>query len=460
MCLLKWVWSRGNTSGVLLVLFVSFMANAGTPPAALGTPGSWTMYAMAPGHNARYVSSFPAVSWCYQVPGAIEASSSKLLSRTMVRDLVGFAIGVAVVDDTVFATNDDGYLYAVNARTGELRWRFHAFNQLMGTPLVAKFDGRPLVFIGAGSSVFAYSHAVNFAEPDARVTRGNGLSAMFAVDASTGELVWAFRTQGEDMPTPVLSKGRLLFGNGDGHVYSLDATSGRLVWKSSIRSFVSMSSAALDPVSGVLVMGGTWPSRIYAVDAETGKRLWSVTPPEVFSSSAGDGTWAIHAHTAVGQIETQDAQEAKTGAATSEELALDLTSGHIVWSRQLGRGKVPPRNKDAVPTVDGDVIYTGSPVTHCEYALDASSGRILWKRRLDAGMKAAPSVVGDAVIQPAANGDLITLDRSNGEIRHTLDLHQGGYGPQNGVVIGGTFFIGTNAGVLQAIPLRRLAVHR
>ena len=423
------------------------------------TPHSWPMYAMTPGHNAWHASGFPAVSWHYDAPGAAEANASKLLNRTMIRDLVGFPIGVAVVDNTVYATNDDGYLYAVDARTGTLRWRFHAFNQLMGTPIVTTLGGRTLVFVGAGNSVFAYSHAVNFAQPGARVIRGNGVSAVFAVDAATGEQVWVYPTRGEDMPTPVFYKGRLLFGNGDGHVYALDAATGKLAWKTSITSFVSMSSATLDAQHGVLVMGGTQPSRIYGLDVDNGKLMWSVMPPNIFSSSAGDGTWAIHGATAIGQIETQNSDQAKAGTSSSEELAIDLVSGKIAWSTTLGSGETPPRNKDAVPTVVDDVIYTGSPVTHHEYALDAANGKLRWQRAIPTSMKAAPTLVGNAVIQPTASGDLVTLDKRSGKILHSYNRHQGGYGPQNAVVMGQTLFIGSNAGTLQAIPLGTLAVH-
>lgn len=422
------------------------------------TPAAWSMYALAPGHNAWHRSDFPAVSWHFEVPGAAEANASKLLNGTMIRDLVGFPIGVAVVDGTVYATNDDGYLYALDARTGKLRWRFHAFNQLMGTPVVAAAGERTLVFVGAGNSVFAYSHAVKFAQPGARVIRGNGLSAMYAVDAATGKQAWVFPTAGEDMPTPVYYKGRVLFGNGDGHVYALYAATGKLAWKTSIHSFVSMSSATLDPASGVLVMGGTQPSAIYGLDADTGKLRWSVTPPGVFSSSAGDGTWAIHDTMAIGQIETQDAKQAGSGESASEELAIDLRSGKIAWSTTLGSGKTPPRNKDAVPTVVDGVVYTGSPVTHHEYALDAATGKLKWQRAMPASMKAAPTLVGNALIQPLASGDLVTLDARDGTIGHTYNRKQGGYGPQNAVVVGHALFIGTNAGTLQAIPLHELGI--
>ncbi|HAN56344.1 MAG TPA: hypothetical protein DCQ77_09245 [Betaproteobacteria bacterium] len=422
------------------------------------TPKEWPMYALNPGHNAYSASNFPAVSWRFQSPGAPETRANKMLNPTIIRDLVGFPIGVAVVDEVVYAPNDDGYLYALDARSGKLLWRYNAFNQLMSTPIIADVGGIKSVFVGGGNSDFSYTNAKQFGVKDAPVIRGTGVSAIFALDARTGKMRWVFPTQGEDMPTPAYYKGKLLFGNGDGHAYALDAATGKLLWKTEIKSFVSMSSATLDPERGVLVMGGTQPSKIYGLDAETGKLLWAVEPPNIFSSSAGDGTWAMHDGATIGQIETRSADQASAGTSSSEELAIDLKTGKILWSTTLGSGKSPPRNKDTVPTVVGDVVYTGSPVTHTEYALDASSGKILWQQPLKVGMKGAPTVVGDAVIQATASGEIFTLARSTGQVLHIYNAKQGGYGPQNGVVIGKTYFIGTNTGWLQAIPLHELVI--
>lgn len=421
---------------------------------AAGTPSSWPMYAMQPGHNAALKSSFPAVAWHFEVPGAATARKS-VKNPTIIRDLVGFPIGVALVDGAVYAPNDNGFLYKLDARTGRLLWSFNAYNQLMTTPVVATVGSRQLVFVGAGNSVFAFSHAGKFAVKGAAVTRGTDVSAVDAVDAATGALVWSYTTKGEDMPSAAFANGTLMFGNGDGHVYALDAATGALKWRTPIKSFVSMSSATFDPRRNILIMGGTHPSNIYALDAATGKRLWTIHPDHIFSSSGGDGTWAVAGNAAIGQIEIRT--PGQTTTSSSEELAIDLASGKILWSRILGTGKTPPRNKDAVPAIAGGIIYTGSPVTHDEYAIDAATGAIRWTQPLKIGMKAAPTIVGNDVIQPTGNGTIFTLARSTGKILHTYNQKQGGYGPQNGVAIGGTYFIGTNSGVMQAIPLRTLA---
>lgn len=411
------------------------------------------MYALQPGHNAMLASNFPPVHWTFVTPGVAEARAA-VKSNTTIRDLVGFPIGVAVVGGAVYAPNDNGFLYKLDARSGKLQWSFNAYNQLMSTPVVEHAGGRDMVYVGAGNSVFAYSHAKQFGMPGAAVIRGTDVSAVDAVDASTGKLVWSYPTRGEDMPSAVFAHGLLIFGNGDGHVYGLDAATGKLKWKTTIKSFVSMSSASYDPAQNVVMMGGTHPSNIYAVDAATGKLLWTVHPAHIFSSSGGDGTWAVADGLLVGQIETRTTGQTSTSG--SEELGIDIATGKVAWSTMLGSGKTPPRNKDAVAAVDGGTIYTGSPVTHAEYAINAKTGKIVWRTRLGPGMKAAPTVVGSKVIQPTGSGKIFTLDRNDGAITHVFDAGQGGYGPQNGVAIGGTLFIGTNSGYLQAIPLQLL----
>ncbi|OCX74433.1 hypothetical protein A6M27_00930 [Acidithiobacillus thiooxidans] len=419
------------------------------------TPDQWLTYAMSAGHNAVYQSAFPSISWTFSVPGANTINRKIVRKLTTIRDLVGFPIGVAVADGIVFAPNDNGYLYAINATNGRLLWSVNVYNQIMTTPIVATVDNHKVVFVGAGNSVFSYSHAKLFNVKGAKVTRGTDVSAIEAFHEKTGRLEWIYHTKGEDMPTSTYINGKLIFGNGDGHVYALNAKNGFLIWKTGIRSFVSMSSATPVDDGKIVVMGGTNPSRIYAINSSSGKLLWSVHPEGIFSSSGGDGTWAARGNTLIGQIEVRKPNQTK-GTSDSEELALNGQTGQVLWSRNLGSGKTPPRNKDAVPTIVNRVIYTGSPVTHTEYAIQLQSGKILWHKTLSARMKAAPMVVQNKLIQPIGNGDIYTLNCQNGSIIHVYHNKLGSFGPQNGVMIGGTYFIGSNSGYMEAIPLEKI----
>ena len=413
------------------------------------------MYGRVPGHNAVVTeprNSPPASSWSFGVPGAV-ANPAAIPSAAVPawRDLVGFPIGVSVAAGTVYAPNDNGTVYALSATTGRQRWAFQAHNEVMSTPLVVEAGGRRLVVVGAGNSDFSYSQAVRFGAPGAQVVRGTGISAVDAVNALTGKLVWTFPTKGEDMPTPVAVGGRLIFADGGGHVVALDPATGKQLWRTSIGSFVSMSS--LDVSGSTVVFGGTHPSRFYGIDAATGKELWAVEPPSVFSSSMGDGTPAVAGTTAVLQIETVSKMP---GLAGSEELAIDTVNHRLLWSAALGTGKVPPRNKDASPIVVGSSVYTASPVTGDAYCIDLATGAVKWRTPVPGRVKAPPVLVGGRLLFPTASGTVVAVDAADGAVVHVWTGTHGGFGPQGITVVGETAFVGTNLGWMQAIPLRLL----
>lgn len=409
------------------------------------------MYGAVAGHNAVFSTRpFPAVNWTFAVPGALPAGAKVPKAQLPSwRDLLGFPIGVAVAHNTVYAPNDNGELYALAAQSGHVRWSFNAHNELMSTPVVVTIGGRQLVIVGSGNADFSYSQAVRFAVLGATVVRGTGLSAIDAVNSATGALVWSFPTPGESMPTPVVVGTTLVAAGGGGDVYGLNVATGRLRWKTPIGSFVSMSS--LDVSGTTVVFGGTHPSRMDAIDAVTGKLLWQQRPAGVFSSSMGDGTPAVSGGVEVTQIEVGPRVGGHVG---SEEVAVTASTGAPLWTRMLGSGPVPPRNKDGNAVIVGGIVYTASPVTSAMQALRLSDGALLWRRALPSTMKSPPAVVGNRVLIPAASGTITVLNAQTGAVVHVWHSTHGGFGPQGAVVVGKTVFVGTNTGWLQAVALR------
>ncbi|MCX7047818.1 MAG: PQQ-binding-like beta-propeller repeat protein [Candidatus Sumerlaeota bacterium] len=55
--------------------------------------------------------------------------------------------------------------------------------------------------------------------------------SVVCLDASNGQILWSFVTEGPVRMAPALSGNRLYAGSDDGNVYCLDAASGRLIWK-------------------------------------------------------------------------------------------------------------------------------------------------------------------------------------------------------------------------------------
>lgn len=442
-------------------------APAASPPSAASAsqasavsyPEAWPLYGLSADHNAVYHSGLPGADgpeWTLPLPGAVPKGADKAwIKRTYVngynvRDLVGVPIGVSLAGGWVYVPDDNGRLYAVDAKTGRIGWSFDAHNQIMTTPLIAGTGAARLVYVGGGNSDFSYSEAVKFGHRGQTVLRGTYVSGIYAVHADTGRLAWQYHTKGEDMPTPAYYQGRIIFGNGDGHLYALDATTGKLQWKVRVGSFVSMSSATR--YRNLIVMAGTHPNAIYAVNAQSGRIEWRVQPPNVFSSSLGDCAPAQSGGVLVTQYEERAPGRHQ---AASVELGMDARTGRILWHTVLGSGPVPPRNKDAVPLVAGGIVYTGSPVTASAYALDLHTGRMLWHTPI-MKMKAAPSALGQHVFYPTGSGKIFTLDRRTGRIEHVYNTGHGGFGVQNGVIANNAMIIGSNFGWLYSIPVSHL----
>jgi len=112
-----------------------------------------------------------------------------------------------------------------------------------------------------------------------------------AYDTETGQQRWRFFAEGPVRFAPIFSKGRLYFGSDDGLLYCLDAVAGSLLWKfragpSDRKILGNERMISTWPIRGgpvlndkvVYLTAGIWPFMgifVHAVDAETGKPIWT-----------------------------------------------------------------------------------------------------------------------------------------------------------------------------------------
>src|SRR6266566_9638104 len=92
-----------------------------------------------------------------------------------------------VSGDTVYFGSDDSYLYALNALTGELRWKFKTGDVVYSSPAVA--DGT--VYVGSHDSY------------------------LYAVDLKTGAERWRFKTGYRVYSSPAVNEGTVYFSSAD-----------------------------------------------------------------------------------------------------------------------------------------------------------------------------------------------------------------------------------------------------
>ncbi|MCY0879169.1 MAG: PQQ-binding-like beta-propeller repeat protein [Firmicutes bacterium] len=337
----------------------------------------------------------------------------------------------------------DNRIYALDAQTGQLLWSHRLNNMSMTTPVVA--DG--LVFVGTGTQQFQGMNLSRENQLRSRhIIRGTGPSAIWALSARTGAVVWRFPTRGEDMPSFVYHRGLLYCANGQGEVYAFDARTGRLAWSRSIGSYVSMSSPVLGP-GGTLYVSGAHPYAIYAIDTRTHQIRWRRILPQVFAGSDDSGlSWADHRLVVEGTVGSWTRPK-------SALFCLDAKSGRLLYRRILGSGVLPRDIEVSTPVVVGHRVYLGSPLTGQEYAYGLQRGQQLWHFSAAGPIASSAAVTAHTVYVGDERGFLYALDARTGRERGSLFL-SGVMAADYPIVVGHTLYQPDENGQLFALDRR------
>jgi outer membrane protein assembly factor BamB len=159
-----------------------------------------------------------------------------------------------VWNGTVYFGSGDGNVYAINAKSGALQWKFHTGDVVHASPAIAQ--GK--LYVGSWDSYF------------------------YALDAATGKQLWQFKT-GEDpkihnqvgiQSSATIADGVVYFGCRDSNLYALDAATGRKRWFfSNHGSWVITSPVVKD---GKLYFATSDSTLFHALDAKTGAPLYSI----------------------------------------------------------------------------------------------------------------------------------------------------------------------------------------
>lgn len=431
-----------------------FSANLPSPQLAKYFPHAWMTYGSRMGRNAAFPLSSAApsslihgVSWSFAGAGAIPLNGPPLDGDFKTTAYtIGMPVGVSVVRGILYVGDDNGYTYALNAITGKLIWAHYGWNMNMSNPLV---DG-DRVIVSTGNAYFNYEKTMQYVEGK-RTVRGPGLNSIYALDRTTGKELWVFHTPGEVMPTPVDINGFLYVGTGDGHIYKIDAATGRQIWKMDIESFVSMSSPVAG--NGNIFVGGTYPNFFYAIDQNTGAIAWKTAIPGLVATGISDCTPAYADGIVVQEATVKSGDPANPVA--NVLLAMDATTGKLLWQQRMSNGPVPPAMKTATPVIDAGVVYEGSPVSGNYHAFDLKTGKKLWTVHLGSQIRAGAAILDGVAYIPYHSGDIAAIRITDGALLGKM--HVGGsIGPSSPVIVGGTLYVSNVYGWVSAIPIHQI----
>jgi outer membrane protein assembly factor BamB len=165
----------------------------------------------------------------------------------------------------------------------------------------------------------------------------------------------------------------------------------------------------------VFVIGGTNPSRLFALNAKNGKTLWSHPAP------SGWGAW-IGAAYENGKVFAVPSSANGAGAMA----AYDASSGHRLWTTTLAT----QYSFSSPPTALHGIVYTGGAGSGgTVYAVREKDGTVLWTASVENGDDSSPAVTSTGVYVSYACPQTYRFDPKTGtQIWHFSGQCEGGGG--------------------------------
>ena len=236
---------------------------------------------------------------------------------------------------------------------------------------------------------------------------------------------WQTKLSSTWLMPPILADDILYTGSGNGTLYALDVQTGEKLWSTDGFSQLENSGA----VGGDILVAGGYDGRVRALDRHSGEALWSfntVYPVQASPLIVEDHVFVATDHTlyaldlATGKLQWQaptGKEGAYMGSPAYEDgviyttggkslLAMDGTDGKELWRIERG-------DMFTAPAVANGMVYIGNFDKYF-YAFDQKTGTEKWKIWSDGLFWAGPAVEGDIVY--AGNDDLVyALDAQTGE---------------------------------------------
>jgi eukaryotic-like serine/threonine-protein kinase len=238
-----------------------------------------------------------AVQWKFATEGERRFEAKGLhgmqpKTQTIADPFDVFLSSPVVAEGTVYFGSGDGNLYALDAVTGEQRWRFKTGDVVHASPALAN----GVLFVGSWDSYFYAIDAKSGKEKwrfhagedallhnqvgfqsspavvDGIVYTGCRDAQLYALDAATGKEKWKLDNQLSWVITsPAVKDGRVFFATSDSSLYQVvEAATGKLLLKQDGKAYMFSSPAVTNDVVFIGVLNGTLEAR----DTKTGALLW------------------------------------------------------------------------------------------------------------------------------------------------------------------------------------------
>lgn len=280
------------------------------------------------------------------------------------------AYGNLITADGVVYLTTDFHVYAIDASTGDIKWKYYPPGFSPSSPAVAG----DIVYVGASTAL------------------------AIALDARTGRVIWEHELSSdrrEHTSNPIVTDGLVYFGTGwadysccagsgsGGRITALDAKTGQEVWHIETSGNFGSGGSTFAVANGLLYKGvgyggpSVTATDLSALDLKTGRQIWESPFDVNFVLAAPDRMLYF--------------------ANDRELVSVDGKTGQERWKWYSGRSE----GSLSKPAVVGDTVYImarekrdmcfegpcAPPRNHIDtlYALDSATGKERWKQDANGG---------------------------------------------------------------------------
>jgi alcohol dehydrogenase (cytochrome c) len=379
------------------------MSNVFALDRATGAP-LWEHRFRAPnfGRNGLAYSSGSVYGATDTTAFALSAATGRLIWQRRLVSTVAEYVDIAplVANDLVYISTvgyppgGRGALYALDAHSGAIRWRFATIRKGWRNPVLAGGGGAWYTpSVDAAGNVYwgianPYPAGGSPREPNGAAYAGTALytDSLLVLDGKTGRLRWYDQVTPHDVRDhdfqlpPILSPAGVVFGAGKaGHVVAWNARTHTRIWQTSVGRH--LNAAGPLPTRTVPICPGLYGGVLTPM-AYDGTRVFV---PVIDLCSPGSAVGYASVHT----VNPLDG--------SGELVALDADTGRVAWKREL------PQPDFGCATVANGVVFT-STFDGRVYGFDAATGATLWEAQAPAGINACPALSGGLLLVPAGSG--------------------------------------------------------